>query len=163
MTCDMTSTWLDYSDEIIGIGQLFISVIIGSAVVYIADQQRKINRNKLRFDLYDRRFTLYNEIKSLLGSIVRMGDASDDDLMGLMRNTKEAIFLFKEDIPEYIAEIHKKANELHRLEKEIANKVSVADREEASKKREKVFEWFSKQFEECTEKFKKYLSFENVC
>ena len=136
--------------------------VIGIAVVYIAYQQHKTNRNKLRLDLYDRRFKLYNEITSLLGSIVQKGDVSDDDLAGCLRNTKEAVFLFKEDIPKYIDELYEQACELQYLEKVIGNKVPGADIEKALEKRAEIFGWFPKQFRECTEKFKKYLSLGNV-
>ena len=161
-SCSVASNSLDCWQVIIGISQALFSLIIGLAVVYIAYQQHKTNRNKLRLELYDRRFKLYNEITSLIGSIVQMGDVSDSDLMGCLRNTREAVFLFKEDIPKYIEELYKQATELQFLEKVIGGKVAGADREKASEKRAVVFGWFPKQFNKCTEKFKKYLSFENV-
>ena len=162
MLCGMTPTWFDCLDVGIRILQGLFAPIIGLTIVYIAYQQHKTNRNKLRLDLYDRRFKLYNEIQSLLASIVQMGDVSNDDLAGCLRNTKEAVFLFKEDIPKYIDELYKQACELQYLEKVINNKVPGANREKAAEKRGEVFRWFPNQFKECTEKFKRYLSFENV-
>ena len=162
MACSTISTWFGCLDVIIGISQAVFPPIIGLAVVYIAYQQHKTNRNKLRLDLYDRRFKLYNEITSLLSSIVQRGDVSNDDLMGCLRNTKEAVFLFKEDIPKYINELYTQATELQLLEKIIGNKIPDADIKKAIEKRAEIFGWFPKQFGECTEKFKKYLSFENV-
>jgi hypothetical protein len=158
----MTSTWFDCLDAGIRVLQGLFAPIIGLTVVYIAYQQHKTNRNKLRLDLYDRRFKLYNEIQSLLASIVQKGDVSNDDLAGCLRNTKEAVFLFKEDIPKYINELYKQACELQFLEKVIGNKVPGADRKKAIEKRAEIFGWFPKQFGKCTEKFKKYLSFENI-
>ena len=163
MLCDTTTqTWFDFLDSCIGIFQGLLTPIIGLIVVYVAYQQHLTNRNRLRLDLYDRRFKLYNEIQSFLASIAQRGDVSDHDLMDCLRNTKEAIFLFKEDISKYIDELYTQACDLQYLEKVTNNKVRGADREESVKKRAKVFGWLTNQSKECTEKFKKYLSFEKI-
>lgn len=162
MACLLTTTWFDYLDIGTRIFQGLLAPIIGSAVAYIAYQQHKTNRDKIRLDLYDRRFKLYKEMTSFLGSIVTIRNISDNDLVNFLRNTRDAVFLFKDDIPNYISEIYTQAIELQLKDKEVGGKILGVDTKKAIEKQAEVFKWFEKQLEECTVRFKKYLSFENV-
>ncbi len=49
-------------DLIKDISQVLTPVVIGLLVVYIAYQQQLINKRRLKFELYEKRFNVYRDI-----------------------------------------------------------------------------------------------------
>jgi len=152
--------------ESIQILQGLLTPVIACIAVYIAYQQHKTARYRLRLDLYNKRFNMFNSTKSLLGKIVSMGDVTNEELSDFHRSTAEAIFLFKQDIPDYLGELDKQGSTLQRFEKRIKSSdfsiIGDKEREEILDKRGEIFSWFTEQFEVCQQKFGEYLNFENI-
>ena len=56
------------------------TLIIGVAVVFIALQQRRIASNKLRLDLFDRRYKVYDATRRFLSMILHEATFKDAEL-----------------------------------------------------------------------------------
>lgn len=153
-------------NEVIQILKGLLTPFIAFITVYIAYQQFKTARYKLKLDLYKKRFDVFNSTKCLLGKIIRNGDVTNDELLDFLRSTDEAIFLFKQDISDYLKELYQESLNLQRYEKRIHSsdfsKIEVKEQEKILDKRGEIFSWFTKQFEVCQQKFGEYLNFENI-
>jgi hypothetical protein len=54
--------------------------MIAILAVWIACQQHKTSRYKLRLDLYDKRFNVFHKLISLVSSVVQQGNVTDEQL-----------------------------------------------------------------------------------
>jgi len=148
-------------EGILNVFRALLAPVIAGVVAYIAWQQHKTNRDKLRLDLYDKRLKVFHSLMNLLGFIARDGDCSHSRLGQYCAEIGESRFLFAEDITNYLEEIFTEAGKLHRLEQEIKqiSAFSQARKESILNKRAKVFDWLTGQIKESQTRFEKYLNF----
>jgi len=137
---------------------LLVPVIAG-VVAYIAYQQHKTNRDKLRFDLYDRRLKVFEGLMDLLSVIFRKGKCNDQERDQFQRATVEGSFLFNKDIANYLDTIHEKTLKLGAIRAALNNLPCGDKRNQTAEKERQLFDWFTDQFEVSKEKFSRYLSF----
>ncbi len=123
-----------------------LTPLIAAVVAYIAYQQYKVNRDKLRFDLYDRRLKVFEGLMVLLSVIFRKGKCTDQERDQFQRTTVEAGFLFDKDIADYLDTIHKKSWELGTIHA-VLNVAAGEKRDQSVEKEKQLFEWFMDQFE----------------
>jgi len=147
-------------DIIIKVSQAFLTPIIGVAVVYIAWQQHKTNRNKFRLDLYDRELKVFEGLTTLLQHIVRQGTATGEQVQQYKMSTLEAVFLFNEDIVNYLKEVKSKVHKLQFVNRIVDKKLSPKRETEVMKEQSDLYDWFNIQLTESVNKFKKALRFE---
>ncbi|MFY8326327.1 hypothetical protein [Pseudoalteromonas sp. ZZD1] len=84
--------------EIVEVSKLSLPVI-AMASVFIAWQQYSANREKLRLDLYDRRFKIYDlVVHSIYNVQFGLGDYEGDEMTALYTAFNEAKFLLPDDI-----------------------------------------------------------------
>src|SRR5690606_31368900 len=69
--------------------------ILGSFIAY---RQWRLAQNKLKLDLFDRRYSVYKAAHSLLASIMTSGKAKDDDLYKFLLATREAKWLLDSSV-----------------------------------------------------------------
>jgi hypothetical protein len=105
--------WLFVTLEVLkGLGV----VILGAIGAYIAYQQYKLAENKLKLDLFDKRYAVYEAIRKVLSSLVTLG--AGNSLRGdiLMREfdigTADASFLLDQKITDYISQMRKELLDL---------------------------------------------------
>jgi hypothetical protein len=92
--------WIEY---VKGFG----AIIIGFLAAYIAYQQQKIQRDKLRFDLFEKRFALFNTLYETWVSV--LGDKSNTiDYKEDTRIRRETRFLFGPEVMKYIQDLNGK-------------------------------------------------------
>ena len=73
--------------------------IIAIASVFIAWQQYSANREKLKLELYDRRFIIYDLIvQSIHTALYGLGEFEEDERVQLYTAYNEARFLLPDDI-----------------------------------------------------------------
>lgn len=153
--------WIDVLEVILNIFKGLLTPIIAGVVAYIAYQQHKTNRDKLRFNLYDRRLKVFEELMVLLWVIFRKGMCNDQEREQFQRATVEGSFLFDKDIANYLDTIHNKTLELGTIRAILKlNSLPRGDkRDQTVEKETQLFDWFMDQFEVSKEKFARYLSF----
>lgn len=93
-----------------------VIAIVGTV---IAVQQYKINKQRLKHELYDRRMVVFKHIKSYLSEIMRDGKVTSDRVMKFNFDTSEATFLLDDKINDRIKEIYEKSIDLAYLHEQL--------------------------------------------
>lgn len=85
-----------------------IAYIFGKAQKQIAGSQRDIAFDKLKFDLFERRYAIYSSLRNLIEHVVHANDLKDIDprqIDAADTGIGEALFFFPENIHKLITEI----------------------------------------------------------
>ena len=82
---------------------------MGLAVAIIALQQWQVARNKLRLDLFDRRYKVFEATRLFLSVILSEATFSDAQLLEFYRGTSDTAFLFDQQVVDYLKEIAHRA------------------------------------------------------
>jgi hypothetical protein len=142
------------------IATLFVSV----AVVAIAWQQWRVADNKLRLDLFDRRYKVYDATRQFLVTICREGKFTTPQLLfEFTAGTSDAEFLFEADVLEHLAKIRTQALHL-RTTQQLLEKPRLSDDELSryAQAQENDLSWLNDQITEIAKTFAPYLGFANV-
>ncbi len=99
------TTWIDVFSAL-------LTPTIALIAVYIAFQQHKINKQRLRHETYERRLAVYKAVQKHLSIILRKGKATYDECSEFYSEASEAAFLFDKSVQDKIDEIYKKSIDL---------------------------------------------------
>jgi hypothetical protein len=138
-----------------------LTLVIAIIAVMISWRQHKTNAGKVKLDLFDRRFRVFDAVRKLIGVVLRNGGAPPEELQEFYLETLEADFLFGTDIRSYLNEIHRRADKLWTESKLVRDALrgepSPIDRTKWAKEHPAEMKWFDDQVRVVTETFKKYL------
>ena len=76
------------------LGPMAVAVVVGAFIVFVAWRQWRTGKQKLRLDMFDRRYSMYEATKMLIDKIAINGQVSSADLAEFRRNVRGAEFLF---------------------------------------------------------------------
>ena len=124
--------------------------LIAIITTYIAYQQYRTNKLRLKHDLFERRWSVYKTIMETLEAVIREGNINDDKLLKFNIERAKSYFLFDESLHKYIDEIYEKLVDLQEM--------NSATEEEKAKKRGELKKWFIAQIKVTKEKFHKFLN-----
>ena len=145
-----------------------IEIGIAVLLAYIAYQNYKINfansrvqKDKLRLDLFDRRHRIFRASQELFATVVREGALTQKALFKFSADSSDSEFLFGEEIKDYISEIYKRGVKLIYINERLNDRsLKVGDeRSKLAHENSELLKWFGDQFEVSREKFRKYLHF----
>ncbi len=88
--------------DIIDILSALLTPFIAISAIFIAVLQLKINRNRLKHELFDRRYAQYRSVTTLLGSIMREGQVTVEAQREYLIKTSGMEFIFSSEIRDYI-------------------------------------------------------------
>jgi hypothetical protein len=132
-----------------------VGVIIATASVYIARQQKRLADIKLQNELYDRRYKIYLSARNYLIKITSEGNVTLEEFFEFRRGTSDSVFLLSQDIVDYLEKIGDKARELRGYQQQLKNENLTQDRRVIlADKAGDCEEWFGKQFDVLIEKFR---------
>lgn len=141
-------------------GYLF-SGIMASFLAYIAYQQFLVNKNKLKLELYSKRFEIYTITLQFYQELITNG-ATSETHKEFIKQKEAAKFLFSEDLS-----IYSLLNKMH--EKSFKVKAFKSNRSELEKHPEQfdkvakesleVVNWLEVALKELNTKLNKFLSF----
>lgn len=142
-----------------------LTPIIGIATVVIAYQQWRTNQRneitnaqKLKHDLYEKRYAIYLAARSFLREIMR-GKITDTMLFNYWEGTNAARFLLDEEMTVYLEEIEHKAIDLQTKAEEEAH--GTPEFATGAKERGEMKKWFYEQISILNERFLPFLRLEN--
>jgi hypothetical protein len=119
---------------------------------WVAVQQMLITRAKLRHDLFDRRFAVYQAARKLLVEIIQQGYPSREQVREYVINTADATFLLNDEIAKYLEKIRERASRLRAIH---------AMQQHEQQQDDMLFAWMTEQLPVgLTEKFKPLLTLE---
>ncbi|QJR16715.1 hypothetical protein [Usitatibacter palustris] len=147
--------------SVVALLSALLTPVIAIITTYIAWQQWQGNRQKLRFDQYEKRLRIYQEVVKILGHIMRDADVRLEDLMLFRANTAEADFLFGPEIPKYIEEVFTRGLALRtamvQYRDAYQEKPPGYDHVAIVNESDKQLRWLTEQYEPAKQKFSKYL------
>nr|WP_319566557.1 hypothetical protein [uncultured Rhodoferax sp.] len=132
---------------------LLISLIpIAIAVLgsYIAIQQYRTARKKLKLDLFDKRFLIFQNTKNYIGEVVCYVAATKEKQREFLVGTRGSQFVFGQEVKDYIDEVWKKSVDLEGWSLDQTTS-------EHSQQRAAHLKWFNDQLQKIDGKFKKYM------
>ena len=138
-----------------------LTPMIAVIMVYIAYQQFRTNRNKLRLDLYDRRFSLYSAFADLCASVGSSMKPGSEELNRFLQARHATQFLFDSQTAAYMETARVKAVRLQYLDSQLSgHRLPVGDnRTKAAKEQSEIAIWFTDQFDASRSHFARYLRF----
>lgn len=129
---------------------------------FIAYRQWRTGQNKLKHDLFERRFSVYDAARTLLSSIMTSGKAKDEELFKFLSGTREAKWLLDANVAEYLdKELYHKGCGLQCLASKLEGLPDGEERNSNVHKEAEIKKWFFKQHEVLDEKFSPFLKLEH--
>jgi hypothetical protein len=92
-----------------------LTALIGFSAFAVGLAQWRTASEKLRLDLFERRYKIFGASKVFLASIFHSGRVSPQALYEFNTETKDAVFLFQSDVVEYLEALNEKAARLQYL------------------------------------------------
>ena len=147
----MLPAWLQYL-------QACAVVLIPLIGIWIALQQVQIARMKLRFDLYEKRFAVFEAARKLVIEAITHGDISTSALSAYSLRIADAVFLFDDELSNYLRQLFHHANNLSVLKRAIEpSPVGSSQREDLVRRAGEETVWFNNQVNELVLQFKPFL------
>lgn len=138
-----------------------LTPLIAIIATYIAYQQYRNNRAKLRHDLFERRMVIYDKAGELIIRGTESRKLNTEDLVAYAQALNEAEFLFGKDVCNYLKELDKQLHRKRVLELTIGTE-SVEDRHPLILEVRDIERWFDNQPEILNQRFMKYLNLKQL-
>jgi hypothetical protein len=135
-----------------------ITAAVAVLVAVITLGQWVTNRARLRHELFDRRYSVYENIAGFVAEILISGKVPVGEPEGFSRRTKTAYFVFEcdNDVKVLITEIYRHAVNLHALEATL--ETLTGDERKRNVEAQRVEkEWFQQTLGSLETRFEKYL------
>jgi len=139
-----------------------LTPLIAVLAVYIAYRQWITSRNQFRLNYFDRRLSIYTAAMELVSEIGMTGTISQEKARSFLVKTREARFLFADDIDIYCTELYKNSQQL-RIKEEV-----FRDTNPLPPKQDHMIDeitslktWFQDQITIIPQIFEKYLKIED--
>jgi hypothetical protein len=102
----MLPTWMQWVQAV----AVLIIALLGSWIAY---KQARIAEAKLNFDLYDKRFEVFEGAKALIVKFLQEANLETRDILVFNARVADATFIFGQEVEVYLTELRKKAAALH--------------------------------------------------
>ena len=106
--CEQSSIWIEIAK---GMPTAFVALIIGLVAAYIAWHQYQVAKSKLKLDLFEKRYAIFEHSWRFMSEAVQIG-ATTGPLSQFDNLIPQAEFLFGNDVAEYLREASRKRTEL---------------------------------------------------
>lgn len=135
------------------------STIFGISAIFFAYQQWKINTSKLKLDLFEKRYAVYDGVRKFLSVILSEATFTDKDLFQYYADTSDAEFLFGSEVVTFIDKVKRKSLRMRTLQKKYDRLPTGEKRSELVEKEHVELEWLMGQLSQLRKVFSPYLSF----
>jgi hypothetical protein len=144
-----------YFTRQLGKGQLAIA----KRQADIAAQQARLADVRLRHDLYDRRFAVYDAARMFfLREILPKNRVSDEALYVFVRGIADAVFIVDKNVTDYLQDMQKRILRFQRLTIAIDTMQHQEERKPASDEKLALRQWFEEQPDVLIERFRPFLT-----
>lgn len=142
----------------------YLGILTAAIGTWIAWQQHRATRDRLRLDLYDRRYAVFVATNQLISAVVSHATLDIADLHAFNRDTAQAVFLFKEQLLAYIDGVRDRALEFRLTRQQLANLAGTpkAMHQAIVAKDAELLTWFTEQLNVSRKEFAEYLNFDKV-
>ncbi len=153
MSCNLQD-WIEISKAL-------LTPVVALFGAWLGYRQYSVSREKLRLDLYDRRYKVYFCIASCLEQAVRDGTATNELLIKYNVGTRDVLFLFDSSIVDLEKEIREKLVNL-RFHESASKKATGTKQSNHIDKSEEAFRWITNEMENLQLKMAPWLSFSHL-
>jgi hypothetical protein len=101
------------------LGPSIAAIVVGSIAGYVAYRQWRTASNRLRFDLFEKRYAMYEKLQDVVGTVLANGTVEYNELGTFYRATRGVEFLFGPEIERYLAEIRDSLGKLAGHQRQI--------------------------------------------
>lgn len=142
-----------------GIPAAFVTLVIGGIAAYIAWRQNETSKAKLKLDLFDKRYEIFEETWAFLSGAGKLAQ-NPEPLHPFTNIIPQAGFLFGADIEEYLRIASKKQTEMWSIHAKSRKNNSVIAPEDIEQLQE-LSDWFYEEASSGAKRvFNPYLNFE---
>lgn len=136
----------------------FAVAVLGSLLVY---QQLHVNREKLKLDLFEKRFVIFVATKEFLANIAREAKVDLRMILAFKVSVAEADFLFDSDITEYLDDIARHAAKLDTALRKLEVLPLGSERDDYAEKEAEEQLWLTEQLGVLNDRFARYMKFQD--
>lgn len=156
----------EISKVIESFGMLIIAIMvafIGFLQYRTSKRQQEVAEEKLKLDLFDRRYKVFDATSDLFFNIMQSGAEFDKrDLPKFAIKTIDATFLFDKTISRFIEKALSYATQLESINIQCNNLPVGAELDNLVKAQMEITGWFSGKFSELQNLFSPYLKFKDL-
>ncbi|MCF2521911.1 hypothetical protein [Bradyrhizobium sp. G127] len=118
----MQSFPLPYAVQIAqALGPSIIALAALLITAYFAWKQWSTARDRLRLDLFDKRYAYFVVFREFMISVIQHGDATNDDLRKFWQGMIGSEFVFDKEVTEYVESVRKRAELLRSKNRILEN------------------------------------------
>jgi hypothetical protein len=145
---------------VISLLQALNAVLVGGIAWYFAHHQKRIAQAKLRIDLFDKRFAIFDAARNFLGRALFLGKVEIEDDNAFLIATSGASFLLNDELGNYLKEVQTRAAEVRFVQSELEDAKTEDERTAAQTKFVAERRWLREQATVLEAKFKPFLELE---
>ena len=110
-------------------------------------------------EVYEKRYPVYAAFWKFVLSILKEVEVIEDERKAFVDATSDALFLFDEEIDQYLSEVHRQAMNLRRTQRTInsSNRIDEKKWQDSVKEEEQIMGWFERELMEGRRRFASYL------
>jgi hypothetical protein len=135
------------------------TLVVGIAIAFFAYQQWSIARHKLRLDLFEKRYKVYEAAARFLSLIMSLANFNDEDLRAFDIGTMDAVFLYPKHIKEYLHEIRCRAIDMRTYQRQFERLPVGEERNKLVDQNHNEARWLNEQLVKLPTVFAPFLGF----
>lgn len=139
------------------LGPTVVAVIVAGIAGYIAWRQWRTAHDRLSFDLFERRFRVYEATRNFLITAIQQDQVTWNDYVALYNGIRGTEFLFNEETRSYVMNISDGAYRAQALRSRLAREPNHPQADKLLDEEDKIVKFFSEQEDALENKFKPYL------
>ena len=126
--------------------------------LFIAYLQWRTAQNKLKLELFEKRFAVYDVARRFIASVITSGKAKDEEMNKFLSGTCETKWLLNDDIATYFDEqIWGNSVDLQALDAELEGAPFGDERTKNVQRQGQIKKWLIDQYKVLDEKFSPFL------
>ena len=133
---------------------------VATFAAYIAWRQSVLAKEKLRLELFEKRFAVFVGTRMFLTHVFRKGNPEDADIWEYRAAIGEASFLFRQELVDYLEEIYSRAISLKAARETLGPLPIGEERSRLSNEISDGVGWLTEQLPKLKETFAPYLKFD---
>lgn len=137
------------------------TITLASVAAWTSFQQYRLNREKFKPDLFEKRFAVFAGARTFLSHFFRDGDLKNlEPLWEYRAAIGEASFLFDDEVTKYLEKIYTRGVKLH-TDGETMHPLPVGEeRARLAGERSETLKWLIEQLPELKVRFAPFMKFE---
>jgi hypothetical protein len=145
----------------IDILQALLTPTIAVFVTYLAWRQYQIQRQRVRMDLFEKRFHIFNSALNHMGHTFAISHFDEEAYRKFLKDIQGAQFLFSKEIDIYLKSIRNATLDMDVEDTYVREEVFPnGDRKKVIQRKLEKLRWISEQIEEIEGKFRPYMQIE---